>query len=410
MIRNTEIKVSLAVLSAILAVFLLYQIITLNAFYDQLRSSYVNVFATIAAELTEKYPESEAAIMKTVTGNSLDSGEALDKGKVLLRQYGVSESLDFELFPILNKMFARNNLFVFSGLLAVIVLILLVSYMQYNYFFIRIRSITLAAKKIIEGDYSIEINEEREGDFSKLADAFRSIRDIIRKKMQDLHEEKIFLVQILQDISHQLKTPLSTIAVYNDMLLNERLSDGQQHLVQINQSQVTRMNILIQNILKVAKIDAKSILFKKESLSLVETVHDVLDNLQAKLQQKNINVSFNADQQTLLLHDPIWIQEALTNIIKNAIEHSEANGEIVIEVNDNPMYAELMIQDFGEGLNPEQLLHIFERFYKGGTSKKESAGIGLALAKAIIDAHNGFIKVESEKNVYTKFTITFMKY
>jgi len=410
MIRNTEIKVNLAVLSAILAVFLLYQIVTLNAFYDQLRNSYVNVFATIAAELTEKYPESESAIMKTVTGNSLDSGEALDKGKVLLRQYGVSESLDFELFPILNKMFARNNLFVFSGLLAVIVLILLVSYMQYNYFFIRIRSITLAAKKIIEGDYSIEINEEREGDFSKLADAFRSIRDVIRKKMQDLHEEKIFLVQILQDISHQLKTPLSTIAVYNDMLLNERLSDGQQHLVQINQTQVTRMNILIQNILKVAKIDAKSILFKKESLSLVETVHDVLDNLQAKLQQKNINMSFNAGQQTLLLHDPIWIQEALTNIIKNAIEHSEAYGEIVIQVNDNPMYAELMIQDFGEGLNPEQLPHIFERFYKGSTSKKESAGIGLALAKAIIDAHNGFIKVESEKNVYTKFTITFMKY
>ncbi|MCM3748578.1 HAMP domain-containing histidine kinase [Paenibacillus pasadenensis] len=410
MLKNSEIRLNLAVLSFMMLLLLVYQLILMNVFSERLRSDYVDSFGMIAARLTEKFPDSEAVIMDTIMGNPEPAPETAFRGKELLRQYGLTEDLDTKLFPVLNRLLADHALALFSGLVAGALLLLGFSYAQYRHFFHQIRGVTRAAKKIVEGDYSVTISEEREGDLSKLAEAFRSMRDIIRQKMDDLQEEKRFLVHILQDISHQLKTPLSTITVYNDMLLNEPLSDGRRQWVTVSQSQVTRMNHLIQNLLKVAKIDAKSISFKREKLNLADTVEEALDQLQAKLTEKQIKLDFKPEREIMLVHDPLWIQEALTNIVKNAIEHSNWNGTIVIQARDTPMYAELTIRDDGEGIEEKDLPHIFKRFYKASHSRKDSTGIGLALAKSIIEAHDGLIKVESKRGSYTQFTITFMKY
>jgi len=238
------------------------------------------------------------------------------------------------------------------------------------------------------------------------------MKDIIRKNMKDLLGEKEFLGQILQDISHQLKTPLSTISIYNEMLLNEDLPRQQQvQLLQNNEIQISRMNVLIQNLLKVAKIDAKAVSFDKESLNLVETINEVLNRLENIINERNLSIDWDRTEEVVVTHDKLWMQEALMNLLKNAIEHSKPGDKITIQVNDTPIYTELIIQDFGEGIAAEDLPHIFNRFYKASTSKKhDSTGIGLALTKAIIEAHQALIKVESVKNAYTKFTITFIKF
>ncbi|MDK8180130.1 HAMP domain-containing sensor histidine kinase [Paenibacillus sp. UMB4589-SE434] len=410
--KNTELKGYIAILAVLLTLFTVYQLITQQLFNNQLKSDSITTWGEITARLVEQNPENEAEIMKVLTSHSSDSIPHQEKGREILRQYGLYEGLESQLFPLLNNHIASHNQFMYWGLVCFGCVLILASYMQYKMIFQKIRQLTSAAKKIIDGDYSVVINENKEGDLAKLVVSFRSMKDIIRKSMQDLREEREFLVQMLQDISHQLKTPLSTISIYNEMMLNESLPRQQQvQLLQNNDVQISRMHLLIQNLLKVAKIDARAISFEKEPANLVESVEDAIDRLENMITDRNILIDWNGPKEVVVAHDKLWMQEALLNLLKNAIEHSDPGDKIKITIEDTPIYTELVIQDFGEGIAAEELPHIFERFYKASGSKKhESVGIGLALAKSIIEAHQALIKVESERYAYTKFTVTFIKF
>ncbi|MEY9974320.1 signal transduction histidine kinase [Lysinibacillus sp. RC46] len=412
MIKNTEIKGYMIIMFALFFLFIIYQYMTHQLFYDHLKSDSITTWGEITARLVEQNPENEAEIMKVLTSNSSDSNEYQEKGREIFKQYGLYEDLETELFPLLNNNIFSHNQSIFLGLIIFGCLLFLANYIQYTIFFNKIKQLTSTAKKIIEGDYSVTINENKEGDIAKLVISLRSMKDIIRKSMSDLLEEKKFLGQVLQDISHQLKTPLSTISIYNELLLNEDLPRQQQvQLLQNNEVQISRMNVLIQNLLKVAKIDARAITFDKEPLNLVETIHEVLNRLENMINEKDLLIDWDEPEEIVVFHDKLWMQEALVNLLKNAIEHSKNGDKITLQLKDTPIYTELVIQDFGEGIAVEELPHIFNRFYKASSSKKhDSTGIGLALTKAIIEAHQALIKVESEKNAYTKFTISFIKF
>ncbi|MGE7932450.1 ATP-binding protein [Viridibacillus arvi] len=410
--KNTELKGYMIILVVLFSLFMVYQLISHQIFYNHLKTDSITAWGEITAKLIEENPENEAEIMKVLTSNSSDSSEYQEKGREIFRQYGLYEDLETKLFPLLNNHISSFNQTILWGLICFGLMLFLANYMQYKIIFNKIRQFTSTAKKIIDGDYSVTINENKEGDIAKLAVSFRSMKDIIRKNMKDLLGEKEFLGQMLQDISHQLKTPLSTISIYNEMLLIEDLPRQQQvQLLQNNEIQISRMNVLIQNLLKVAKIDAKAISFDKEPLNLVNTINEVLKRLENIVNERDLSIDWDGTEEVVVNHDKLWMQEALMNLLKNAIEHSKTGDKITIQVNDTPIYTELIIQDFGEGIAAEDLPHIFNRFYKASTSKKhDSTGIGLALTKAIIEAHQALIKVESVKNAYTKFTITFIKF
>lgn len=410
--KNSELKRYMTILAILLSLFMIFQFITHQLFYDHLKSDSITTWGEITARLVEQNPENEAEIMKVLTNHSSDSSKYQERGREILRQYGLYEELESELFPLLNNDILSHKKSIFWGLICFGFMLFLVSYMQYKIIFNKIRQLTSAAKKIIDGNYSTVIKENKEGDLAKLAVSFRSMKDIIRKSMQDLLEEREFLGQMLQDISHQLKTPLSTISIYNEMMLNEILPRQQQvQLLQNNDVQISRMNVLIQNLLKVAKIDARAISFDKEPANLAETIEEVLDRLESMISDHNMLIELDLPEKIVVVHDKIWMQEALLNLLKNAVEHSKPGGKIMIQVKDTPIYTKLVIQDFGEGMDVEDLPHIFDRFYKAkGSKKHDSAGIGLALVKAIIEAHQALIQVESEKCAYTKFTITFIKF
>ncbi len=412
MMKNTELKGYMIILLVLFSLFMVYQLISHQIFYNHLKTDSITAWGEITAKLIEQNPENEAEIMKVLTGNSSNSSEYQEKGREIFREYGLYEDLETKLFPLLNNHIFSFNQTIFWGLICFGFILFLANFMQYKIIFNKIKQLTSNAKKIIDGDYSVSINENKEGDIAKLAASFRSMQDIIRKNMKDLIVEKEFLGQMLQDISHQLKTPLSTISIYNELLLNEDLPRQRQiQLLQNNEVQISRMNVLIQNLLKVAKIDAKAVSFDKESLNLAETIHEVLNRLENIITERNLTIDWDGTKEVVVTYDKLWMQEALMNLLKNAIEHSKPGDIITIQVNDTSIFTELIIQDFGEGIAAEDLPHIFNRFYKVSTSKKhDSTGIGLALTKAIIEAHQALIKVESEKNVYTKFTITFIKF
>ncbi|UPW85403.1 HAMP domain-containing sensor histidine kinase [Lysinibacillus sp. Ag94] len=410
--KNTELKGYLIILVVLFSLFIVYQLISHQIFYNQLKTDSITAWGEISAKLIEQNPENEAEIMKVLTSNSSNSSEYQEKGREIFRQYGLYEDLETKLFPLLNNHISSFNQTILWGMICFGLILFLANYIQYKIIFNKIKQLTSTAKKIIDGDYSVTINENKEGEIAKLAVSFRSMKDVIRKNMKDLLVEKEFLGQMLQDISHQLKTPLSTISIYNEMLLMEDLPRQQQvQLLQNNEMQISRMNVLIQNLLKVAKIDAKAVSFDKEPLNLVNTINEVLNRLENIINERDLSIDWDGTEEVVVIHDKLWMQEALMNLLKNAIEHSKPGEKITLQVMDTPIYTELVIQDFGEGIAAEDLPHIFNRFYKASTSKKhDSTGIGLALTKAIIEAHQALIKVESVKNAYTKFTITFIKF
>ncbi|MDQ0417285.1 signal transduction histidine kinase [Croceifilum oryzae] len=410
--KNSEIKTSLGFLTVILLLFVVYQTIMLQSFYSDLKRDYINTWSGITGKLVEQNPENESEIMHILSGKEKEFNPYITIGKDLLNQYGISEDVPLDLFPYLNQHISDYNQLISWGLGLLCITLLLVNLIQYKSFFGKIKQFITAADKIVEGDYEVAMNENREGDLARLAVSFQSMKEVIRKNMHDLFAEKTFLVQTLHDLSHQLKTPLSTLMVNNDILLNGKCSLEQcQTFIQSNQVQLSRMNDLIHNVLKVAKVDARAIAFDKEKINLVETIYEAIDILQSKCREKNITIDLDAADEIVVSHDRIWIQEALINILKNSIEHSNLGSQICVQVRDTPIHTEIMIQDFGEGIEREDLPHIFERFYKVKHFKKrDSIGIGLALAKSVIEAHDGFIRVESRRFEFTRFTITFLKY
>ncbi|WP_315115211.1 HAMP domain-containing sensor histidine kinase [uncultured Clostridium sp.] len=407
---NPELKKSSVVLVSLMSVFLIISCFVLKYHHHQLKEDYVKSLGAIAARVIEKDPDLEKEIMPLIVREA--SEEEMDKGKAILIQYGVSKNLENQFFPYINKTIQKNNYYTIFIFIVMIATIFIINYFQHISIYKKIRRLTLGAKKVIDGEYDIAIEEDKEGDFSKLATSFNSMREIIRNNLEQLQNEKEFLVNLLSDISHQLKTPLSSMIVYNDIMLKKDLTKEQREVFLVNnQNQLNRMEWLIKSILKLAKLDANAIEFHKENLSLNDTLNDSLEALESKALEKELTINIIEKEDMFFLHDKLWVEEALINIIKNSIEHSPKSGEITIELSENLVYRRVAIADKGEGIREEDLPNIFKRFYKGKTSKKtDSVGIGLALAKSIIESHNGTIEVKSTTDVGTTFIVSFFKY
>lgn len=407
---NSELKISTVAVLVLMTLFLIITSLCLKAHHDNLKDDYIKSLGAISERMIEKNPEMEKEILPIIT-KEVSREEAI-KGTAFLREYGLTKDLEDELFPYVSRAIVNNNYSIIFIFIIMATILLILNYVQYSFFYKRIRRLTVAAKKVVDGEYDIAISEDREGDFSKLAISFNSMRKIIRNNLSELYREKQFLVDLLSDISHQLKTPLSSVILYNDIMITKELPRKQNEAFLLNnQNQLEKMNWLIKNILKLAKLDAKAIEIIKEKQSLNETLQDSIEALESKAYNGQVAIIFEEKQEINFAHDRLWLQEAIINIIKNAIEHTQPGGTINLELMENPLYTRIIIEDTGEGIIEADLPNIFKRFYKAKTSKKsESIGIGLALSKSIVEAHNGIIEVQSKVDIGTSFIITFIKW
>lgn len=402
---NSEVKKSTIILTSLLTIFIIIQGLLYVVYTNNQKQDYIDIVGSMVSKTIALNPELEKELIPLITKNI--SNEDKEAGQIILQEYGIASTLNNNLFPNL-----RNNYGIFIVSVVLSLLLLILNYIQYNYFFKKVRNISLAANKILDDDYSVLINEDKEGDFSKLALAFSNVRSIIRNNISTTQKEKQYLVELLQNISHQLKTKLATIMLYNDILLNRKLTEEQRvQFLEDNRIQLDNMNMMIQNILKLARLDANAIEFYKKEDNLNKTIEEVVYTFKDFADDANIELSLNNDEQISFLHDKFWIQEAFSNIIKNSIEHTPQNGKVKIYLYDNPAYSRVIIKDMGKGIAQEDVANIFKRFYKNKSSnKKDSVGIGLAISKSIIESHNGYIDIKSAKGEGTSFFITFMKY
>lgn len=408
--NNPGLKKSSAVLLLIMVIYIICSCTIIRINNENLKKDYIKVLGSVAAKVIEKNPEMEREIVPLMVGELREEEAA--RGREILREYGLSEELENILFPYIKGSFRKNTVAMLTAGTLLAALLFFLNYLQFGYFYRNIRAFNLAAKRIVEGDYNLKLSEDKEGDLSKLTESFNSMGEVIRANIAALKKEKEFIVNLLSDISHQLKTPLSSMMIYNDILLNRNLSREQsQTFLLNNQNQLYRMQWLIQNLLKLAKLDADAIELQIEEQSLNNTVEEAIEALEGKALEEKVNVGFVETGEIVFKHDRLWFQEALINVIKNGIEHTGEGGSVTVTLEENPLFTRIRVRDNGEGIDEEDLVNIFKRFYKSkGSKKTDSIGIGLSLAKSIVEKHGGYIEAESRLDEGTTIIMTFLKY
>ncbi|WP_026498876.1 sensor histidine kinase [Butyrivibrio sp. WCD2001] len=272
---------------------------------------------------------------------------------------------------------------------------------------------------VLAGDEAPGILDQEEGELSLLKTNIYKATSTLNYQKELLSKDKVALAGAIADISHQLKTPLTSMIVMNDLLKTEDDKEKRVQFLQTQSNQLNRMNWLIQTLLKLSKIDAGTVTMKPEEVKAEALIQEVIKPFEIQMELKNISYlcKYSADSRydnppangIDIKCDINWTVEALQNIVKNCIEHMDDGGALSINVNDTNIYKEISIEDSGCGIAEEDLPHIFERFYKGKNAGKDSVGIGLALAKTIITGQHGDIIVDSTEGEGTRFSVRFYK-
>jgi signal transduction histidine kinase len=259
----------------------------------------------------------------------------------------------------------------------------------------------------LDGEVSIKLNDMDEGSLSKLATSINMVTKSLYSHMEEEKENRIFLKDILTNISHQLKTPLSALTMYNEIMREENVNNEViTNFLSKSENELERMNTLIQNLLKLAKLDAGVIELNKNNYALNDIVKRILESFETRLLKEQKDFEFKADGRIFYYCDKEWMLEAISNLIKNAIEHTSAGNHITVSIEETPLMINIIIEDNGEGIHPEDINHIFKRFYRSRFSQnKQGTGVGLTLGKTIVEMHGGYISVESEEKKGAKFTI-----
>lgn len=265
-------------------------------------------------------------------------------------------------------------------------------------------------RQISGGDYSLEVRDNQEGELSILKNDIYKVTLMLSEHKSLLQHDKIELTNAISDISHQLKTPLTSMMVMADLLSDAGLPIAKRTEFTRNiRIQLERIDWLVSSLLKLSKIDAGTVIFKKDQITVEKLIQKALKAVLIPIDIKEQTVSINGGKTVSFFGDLNWTCEALINILKNCVEHTPKEGVITISFSENTLFTEILIADNGVGIPKEDIPFIFNRFYKGKNSNEDSIGIGLAMAYSIIKSQDGDLGVISEKEKGTQFRVKFYK-
>lgn len=375
--------------------------------YKKVNKQTNTYIAKILSEIQEKYPEVKSEdIIKILN----EDNKNIELGEKELNKYGISLDGMNGILSI-NLQMKKNlqiNFYIILGFSAIWIIAILIYINKRNK---KLKNITQYIHQINNKNYELKIYDNDEDELSYLRNELYKITIMLKEETEKSKIDKENLKISIQDISHQLKTPLTSIGVMlNNIRDNPNMDEKvrQKFIYEINK-QIDGMSFLVISLLKFSKLEAGVEQFEKSKISVSELIKESLSNLEIPIEIKNHNVIVNGKEDVCFYGDYRWQLEAITNIIKNCIEHTPNDKNIFISYEENNLYTKIKIKDEGEGIPKEDLKHIFERFYKGKKSSENSFGIGLALSKTIIEKDNGYISCNSIENEGTEFIIKYMK-
>ena len=367
--------------------------------YSNLVNGFVN---TVIYEIKKDYPDyDESKIVKLINLSEYED--------TLLNNYGFSKS-------DISVLYSFKNSFIHSLFINLIFMVLISLIFFVIILFNRkkekkeLNEIVEYIKDINKGNYDLKLTNNKESMYSILKNEIYTTTVMLKEKAENELKDKLSVKDSLTNISHQLKTPLTSISLLVDNLCDNNVSpEIQKEFLEDIKFQVKNINYLITQLLKLSKFDANVVVFKKENINVKNIIFEVLKYVDPLIDLKNINIHVNGKNNVSFIGDYQWEFEALSNIIKNCVDYIPDNKSIYIEFKENNFYTQIDIIDEGLGIASSEVNHIFERFYKGKNSSNNSFGIGLALAKEIILKDNGKIIVNSKLDKGTKFKIKYYK-
>lgn len=383
----------------ILLIFNVSLIFILNRYeYKMYTKNYNDKINSIISNIKNKYPNIEESDIIEIINNEEDSEDILSK-------YGIDS---------ITKNDKVNNKVRIISLIIIITfdsLIILIFYLYDKNKSKKIKEITKMISKINNRQFDIDINDFNEGELSILKNEISKTTIMLRQVADNSVKDKLNLKDSLGDISHQLKTPLTSITIMIDNILdNPDMNEKTRKKFLTNiKREILNINFLVMSLLKLSKFDANVVKFNKESVYLKDIIIESIKNVSMIKELKNITIKVSGDDNIKLLCDFKWQVESITNILKNSIEHTSEYGTVEVNYSENKLYTRILIKDNGKGIDSDDLPHIFDRFYKGENGSDDSFGIGLSLSKTIIEKEGGSITVKSTPNIGTIFTIKYLK-
>jgi signal transduction histidine kinase len=402
--NKIELKKMCITSCIVIIIFLITFSILIYKQYKTYTYNFNQKIAGIIDNVLEKYPDIEKREIVEILNSS-------DKtNNEILREYGIE--LDKDSVILENNTDFQKFIIIDVSTLIVFILILSIIVFKYNHSESKkINEITKYIEEINRGNYKLNIEENTEDELSILKNELYKITIKLKEVAENSQKDKTTLKDSLSDISHQIKTPITSILIMLDNILSDENmpEDIKKDFIKDIKREIVNIKFLVESILKLSKIDSNSIKFIKKEVFIKDIINEAVKNVSMLSELKNIEIIVLGDDSIKTICDLKWQVEAITNILKNCIEHSYENRKIYINYNQNNMYTELKIEDNGTGIDAKNLPHIFERFYKGKNSSSDSVGIGLALSKSIIESNNGYIQVDSELNKGTIFIIKYLK-
>lgn len=352
----------------------------------------------------------DQGVPEDVVAAAVANEEKSESGKAFLEKIGRGDNITVSALPELTG-FREEAVKYFVWL------ILVLSVFLVGGFFIFLRSreklyqrATNTIQRYIDGDFSCHLPQNSEGSVYQLFSSMDQLATMLQARGESQHKEKEFLKGTISDISHQLKTPLAALTMYQEIIASEpdHADTVKEFSAKMGVS-LKRIKQLIGAMLKITRLDAGSIVFEKRDYTVYELVCRGINELELRAKQEGKELLLEGDKDQMLSCDLEWTAEAIGNIVKNALDHTESGGVIRVSWAPSPAMVRIQIQDNGDGIPQEDLHHIFKRFYRSKKSlDTQGVGLGLPLAKAIIEGQKGVISVKSESGEGSVFTIAFL--
>ncbi len=394
-------KLLIILLSLFSLLFVLILLFNTKYYIKKYDYNYSVTLSNLILEIEKEYPQIDKNKLVAIL-----SEDKLKETK-LLKEYGIdieTSSISISNQKIINEMIKLDLIVIFIYIL-IIIAIYVIYTKSINK---RLLKITDYVKEINKKNYKLDIISNGENAFSKLQNEIYKTMVMLNELASNSLNDKEQLKESLSDISHQLKTPLTSINIMLDNIIDNpdmEPTTREEFIFDIKRD-IMNINFLVQNILKLSMFDANTINFANEPIDIKEIIDETVKNVLILSDLKNIKIDISCDKDISINGDFHWEVEALTNILKNCIEYAYENSTVSITATNNRIYSTISIQNEGKTIDFQDIKHIFERFYRGKRSSKDGVGIGLALAKTIIEKDNGNISVESKNNI-TEFKIKY---
>ena len=388
--------------TAALALITLLAVVALSlAMTAYVNRALADTYAGIVGSVAQKYPQAEPQVVQDL---SAPDAASVRLGRQVLEKYGLGDmgaAANGVAPGLLARLLPAGLMLI--GLVCAGFILLQMAYRRAVS--AQVARLSAYLRRIDAGDYALDVRDNSEGSFSLLKNDLYKVTVRLREQAELLQRDKIALSNLIADISHQIKTPLTSLGVLADLLVEDPPEEDRRAFVERLRTQLGRIQWLVAVLLKLARLDAGTAAFKSEPVDVRRLIERALEPLQIPLEIKKQRLEVHGEEDASFTGDLNWSAEALTNVVKNCVEHTPEEGKIEITYAANALYAESTVSDDGEGITGQDLPNIFNRFYRGAIAGENSVGIGLALAKAIFTAQGGDITVRSERGVGTTFDI-----